>query len=374
MIYIFCWILNYILLLVSRFTRRKRLAAGLVILVLGSLVVLRGRVGADTGIVYESMAKELMAGGTTEPLFAGLLIAMVLLFPTPLLAVTMGIGSIFVLTLFLYVRRADDRELFILQGFLIPAFFWGLSISGQRYGLAFAFLLLVMQSVRLKQFKWAVAFSVIAILIHYSSVLFLVLWGAMILKISRTVYLRFLGGFAVVSVLLVTFASEHFEEKLLLYFGSDYTAPSSWSGLSNILITMMLLAGIVLGSLERAVKTRVVVVCLVGLLGSVIVTQFSYGGLRLLGIVETAVVYAALALYEKFNSPFKVKIASMILLAGLLGAVGTYRNMLDEDRVLDFPGRSLPYKFFWQEEINESSLRSWQISVWRCVTRGGHRV
>jgi hypothetical protein len=39
----------------------------------------------------------------------------------------------------------------------------------------------------------------------------------------------------------------------------------------------------------------------------------------------------------------------MILIAGLFGAVATYRNMLDEDRVLDAPGRSLPYTFFWQE-------------------------
>jgi hypothetical protein len=193
MIYIFGWIVNYLLLFVSQFTRRKRLAAALSILALGAVVILRGRVGVDTGIVYESMAKTILTGTNTEPLFAGLLIAMVMLFPTPLLAVTMGIGSIFVLLLLLYVRRADPRELFILQAFVIPALFWSLSVSGQRYGLAFSFLLLAMQSVRLKQYKWAVALSVIAIFIHYSSVLFLVLWGVMILKVSRAAYMRFLG-------------------------------------------------------------------------------------------------------------------------------------------------------------------------------------
>jgi hypothetical protein len=237
MIYIFGWIVNYLLLFVSQFTRRKRLAAALSILALGAVVILRGRVGVDTGIVYESMAKTILTGTNTEPLFAGLLIAMVMLFPTPLLAVTMGIGSIFVLLLLLYVRRADPRELFILQAFVIPALFWSLSVSGQRYGLAFSFLLLAMQSVRLKQYKWAVALSVIAIFIHYSSVLFLVLWGVMILKVSRAAYMRFLGVLILITTVLVTFASAHFDEKVILYFGSDYTAPSKVSGLTNIFTT-----------------------------------------------------------------------------------------------------------------------------------------
>ena len=153
MIYICGWAINYLLLFFGEITKRRRLCAAASILALGAVVVLRGRVGADTGFVYESMAINISNGIITEPLFSGLLLITVLLFPTPLLAITMGIGSLFVLSLLLYACRADTRELFILQAYFIPAAFWASSISGQRYGLAFTFLLLAIQCLRLKQGK-----------------------------------------------------------------------------------------------------------------------------------------------------------------------------------------------------------------------------
>jgi hypothetical protein len=349
MIYLFGWAVNYILLFVSQFTHRKRLAACLSILILGAVVVLRGRVGADTGIVYEAMAKLILTGIPVEPFFAGILIVMVLLFPTPLLAVTMGLGSLFVVLLLAYVRRADTHELFILQAFFIPAAFWISSVSGQRYGLAFGFLLLAMQSVRLKQFKWAAALSAMAILTHYSSVIFLVLWGVMILAANRKTYLRLIFLLTLVTIMLLAFAGKHLDTKFLLYFESDYSAPSILSGIANMFTTLLLLSGVALGSLERVAKFRIVIVSLLATACSIMLTQYSYGGLRLLWIGETVVPYAALTLYGNAASPIKVNFKTMILIAGIVGAIATYRNMLDEDRVLEFAGRSLPYTFFWQE-------------------------
>lgn len=349
MIYVAGWVVNYILLGVSLFTSKKRLSAALSILVLGLVVVLRGRVGADTGIVYESMAKSILSGTTTEPFFAALLIVMVVLFPTPLLAVTMGIGSIFVILLLIYVYRAEDQEIFILLAFVVPAAFWGMSISGQRYGIAFCFLLLAMQSVRLKQYKWAIILGTIAVLTHYSALVFILLWGLMILRGSVKAYLKMFGALTLTTVVVTTLAIQHFNEKFILYFESDYTAPSKLSGLMNIFAIVLLVGGIALGSLENTAKIRVAVVSFLGMIVFVVVTQYSYGGLRLLGIVETAVPYAALALYQKAKQPFQINFKTMILIVGLVGAIATYRNMLDEDRVLNFQGRSLPYTFFWEE-------------------------
>ena len=262
MIYICGWVVNYILLFLAETTKKRRLCAAVSILALGAVVVLRGRVGADTGFVYESMAIASVNGIVTEPFFSGLLLLLVFLFPTPLLAVTMGVGSLFVFSLLLYAWRAEPRELFILQAYFIPAAFWGSSISGLRYGLAFTFLLLGMQSIRLNQRKRAVAIIAIAILTHYSCVLFLALWGFSVIKPNRKHYLLFIGILIFLSGALVIFASGHFAEKFFVYFENDYIKPSLISGLTNVLTTALLLVAVALGSLLKPVKIRVAVVAL----------------------------------------------------------------------------------------------------------------
>jgi hypothetical protein len=349
MIYICGWVFNYFLMLLGDLTQKRRLAAAVSVVALGAVVILRGRVGADTGFVYESMAANISNGLNTEPLFVGFLFVAVLLFPTPLLAVTMGIGSLFVLSLFIYVCRADDRELFILHAYYIPAAFWGSSISGERYGLAFTFLLLGMQSIRLRQYKWAVALSTAAILTHYSCVLFIVLWGALVIKANRRNYLLLTTAVVLLSGILATLANVHFQEKYIVYLESGYTKPSGLSGLASILTTGMLLLAVVLGSLSQTEKFKFVGITLLGVMASFAISMYSYGGLRLLGMVGSTVPYAALCLYQRNRLPLKVNFMSMILLVGFVSTLLTFKDMLNEDQVLTIPGRSLPYTFFWQE-------------------------
>ena len=349
MIYICAWIVNYLLLLFSELTNRKRLAAVLSVLALGAVVILRGNVGVDDMSGYESLAIRMSMGFDIEPLFVGLMALLGSVFPTPQLAVTMGLGSVYVLLLLVYVSRADDRELFIMQAFYIPAMFWTSALSGQRGGLAITLLLLALQSVRLKQNKSAVILSVAAIFTHYSAVLFIAFWGAMVLKVSRKTYFRFGGLLVLLSAVLIAFARTHFDEKFIIYLGSGYTAPSRLSGLATVFVTGLLLMAVVIGSIEKEAKVRIITISLLGLAAFVLITRYSYGGLRLLPIVETAVLYAALSLYAGSARRFKAHFKSMVLIAGLAGAILMYRDMLNEDRVLTTPGRSLPYTFFWQE-------------------------
>lgn len=349
MIYTYCWVINYILLIVAHFSKRKRVAAALSVLVLGAVVVLRGNVGVDMDNYVYMTAH--VATANTEPLFALLLTVLNALFPTPLLAVTMGLGSIFVTMLLIYVRRADARELFILQAFFIPALFWGSSISGQRFGLAFTFILLALQSVRLKQHKLALALSVIAVFTHYSSVLFIVLVSMMVLETSLKTCVRFSVLVLVTSSAVLAIGQSHFKEKYLEYFvGINHTSPSSLSGLSIITVTGILLLAVSSSSLGQVAKARIWLVTVLFLCFSFIVASVSYGGLRLLQIVEVAVPYAALYLFAKYRIPFKARFQWFVIFAGLLCAGVTYRDMHWGELALA-PGstRSLPYTFFWQE-------------------------
>jgi hypothetical protein len=350
-IYIAGWIANYCLSAIGALLGRRRLCAIVSCLLLGIVVILRGRVGVDTGIVYESMATSVARGFpvNTEPLFLALLHLTTALFPTPLLAITMGLGIPFTALLSIYAWRADDQELFILHGFFIPAEFWTSSISGQRFGLAFALVLLAMQSVRLREGRRAALLVAAAVFMHYSTVLFLVLWGGMILRPRLRTYGWFLGGIVLISGVVLYSGKAHFSEKYVAYFQSEYFAPSEVSGISNIAITAVMLAGVLMGSMNKSAKVRIVIVMVVAMscfFGFVLV---SYGGLRLLVIGELALPYAALTVYQAQRERFGLQFRAAILLAGVLGAMSIYRGMLREDLLLDFPGRSLPYTFYWQK-------------------------
>lgn len=352
MIYIAGWIANYCLFAMGAVLGRRRLCAALSVLLLGAVVVLRGRVGVDTGIVYEGMAVSVVRGFpvNTEPLFLALLHLTTALFPTPLLAVTMGLGMAFTALLVLYVCRADHQELFILQAFFIPAEFWTSSISGQRFGLAFAIALLAMQSFRLREIWRTTLWIVAAVFMHYSTILFFALWMLVTLRPRFRTYAWFLGGFALISILVLLHGHSHFAEKYATYFQRDYFAPSDISGMSHLVITAVMLVGVLMGSLSKGEKSRVAIVTVLAMSSFIAVVSVSYGGLRLLAIGELVVPYAALAVYQSGFERFGRQFRAAILLAGVLGAMSTYRGMLREDHLLDFPGRSLPYSFFWQNE------------------------
>jgi hypothetical protein len=144
MIYALGWIVNYFLFFSSRYIGRRHAAAGSV-LFMGAIAVLRGRVGIDTGWVYEPMASDLSRLHNVEPLFGACLSMLVAVFKDPLAAVTVGLTSTLLLLLFIYWWRADAKELFVLQVFYMPAIFYEQSMNTVRFGLAFAVLLLFTQ-------------------------------------------------------------------------------------------------------------------------------------------------------------------------------------------------------------------------------------
>lgn len=351
MIYIAGWIVNYCLFAIGSIMGRRRLWALLSVLLLGAVVILRGRVGVDTGVVYEGMAANVAKGlpVNTEPLFLALLHLTTALFPTPLLAVTMGLGIAFTALLSVYAWRADNQELFIFHGFFIPAEFWIFTISGQRFGLAFVIALLAMQCFRLRENRRATALVIAAVFMHYSAMLFFGLWAVMVLRPRLRTYSWFVAGMALISAVVLYSGRSHFNEKYITYFQSDYFAPSDISGVSNLAITAVILTGVLVGSLRNSEKVRIAVVSVFAMAMFFGVVFVSYGGLRLLAIGELAVPYAALTVYQARRESFGRNFRAAILLAGVLGAMSMYRGMLREDRLLDFPGRSLPYKFYWQQ-------------------------
>jgi hypothetical protein len=349
MIYLLGWAFNYLLFFTPERYITKRRATVIAILALGAIAVLRGRVGPDTGGTYESMASHISTVHDIEPVFVGLLTLLVAVFPNPLLAVTMGLSCVHILLLLIYAKRADSHELFILQAIYIPVAFYQQITSALRFGIAFAVLLLFTQAMRRKHFKWAIILAAVAIFTHYSAALFLVFWLGATIEYGKCRRL----AFAAVPLACIAAAAFYGQTQLLqkfsLYFLQEFKAPSSMSGLSSIVVTSFILLGVIESSLWTIEKLKIVTFGLLGLGMSWWITQYSYGGLRLLSIIELVVPYATLMIYQRHRLRIGTHLRVLMVAAGLMGACFVYRNMLDETTVIRTTSPSLPYKFVWDE-------------------------
>jgi hypothetical protein len=349
MIYVLGWVVNYFLFFSSRYIGRRHAVAASILFV-GAIAVLRGRVGTDTGFVYEPMASDISRLHNVEPLFGAWLSVLVAAFKDPLVAVTVGITSTFLLLLFIYLWRADSKELVALQVFYIPAIFYEHSMNTVRFGLAFAVLLLFTQSVRLREHKRAILLAIAAILLHYSSLVFLAIWLITRLDLDRMPD-KAIAAISVVSLpVLFVLADTYIQRKSSLYLDDKFLAPSAYSGAGVVAVTALVLFGVISGRLENKDKAKVVIFGFLLVALSWVLTQYSYGGLRLLAIVELAVWYAAIASYQRARLRFERHLKVIFFFAGLVSIGFTYKHLLDEQLVVQHSSSPyLPYRFIWEE-------------------------
>jgi hypothetical protein len=260
----------------------------------------------------------------------------------------MGLGLVFVALQFIYVCRADRNELFFYQAFYIPALFFAQGTNLLRFGMAVAVLLLLVQCVNRKQMKWAAALAVMAVLIHYSSMIFLILWGASILEYKKKARIYMVIGTIAIFILVGFFARNYLLEKWVLYFVAVNEKPSAAAGLGAVGIQLVMAIGLLMTSIERAQKLKTIGFMTLGTAAFWYVGYYSIAATRLLLFPMIVVPLAALVFFAQRGLRFGPRFRVAIMLAGLLGAAVTYRNMLSEPTVADTTSPSLPYKFFWQ--------------------------
>ena len=350
MTYIISWIGNYILFSAGKISRQRHLFALISICALGALVVLRGRVGVDTSGIYESMAMWSVFGLKTEPLFALLLYIMSALFPTPLLAITMGIGSIYVLLLLVYVARADLKELYVFNVFFVPVLFWKMGINELRYGIALAFVLLAMQSFKRQQKLACILLITSAVITHYSSFLFLMFWVILAIPINPKLYLKFGLPILSAAVIVLLMDQDYLYTKYVFYSGNiNHNIRSYYTGIGPAMILTLQNVGVCLGNLDRSDKVRIVAVSVLMISSSYFIMLSTDAGLRFLEMSVIATTYAALYVHQNQEKEMGFWFCGAVGLSGLIGMTATYHNMLIEKNVLfNLQSPSIPYRFFWQ--------------------------
>lgn len=349
-VYLALWLVLYCLVgAVAVRAMPHRVAAMFGIVAFGFFAIVRGNVGTDTVGVYQEMARILSSGGfdanDLEPGFRALLYGFVRWTGSPQLAVR-GIALVFTVLLLGFAARAYKVESWYLIALFIPAFFLQLGFNAERVGIACAVLLLSAQCYRLGQTRLSEVLFWGSLVFQYSSLVVLV-YTLLVESKMRT--RRFILT-AVATLCVVTafafFAHAYVLAKYTLYVLSGFHSPGGFSGLSQIAVVAIILAGLRHFHLEPQLHRRTLWVTIALCALFLGITRYSYAGLRLLDIIAFALPYVLLRATARGDAVLTSRAKLVFVVAGVVGAAFFFRNMLLELGTSQSP--FIPYSFIWQ--------------------------
>lgn len=327
MVYLLGWGAIYYSLLVSAITSYRIRSFGfLTILLFAGISVFRGSTGTDTAN-YESMLAGFSLNTIWESVEPGFVL-LGLLFKELFGSAETGVRAVsalfFILVAFYYFR-ADRNEAYILLAYMAPAYFYQYSMNVLRLGLASILLLIAIQALRNRHMIKSNAIMAMAVLFHYS-ILFSICY--LVINFFKSIKLGYVFVIGVFILLVLYIFNEHILLKMSTY--TDYEPPSSISGLSKVLIILLLILGVIFSRLPATIRNRVFFTTILFTGFALGVTSFSYAGLRLLDLIAFALPLVILMLHSEANHLFNWKTKLSFLLAGGGSAVAAYRGFLIE--------------------------------------------
>lgn len=332
MIYLVGWMGCLLTLLISSLTRyHGHFFVFVLLLFFLGVAFLRGAVGTDTAN-YERMLTDFIdsyyAWNGREPGFVALGWLLATLSPTVEVGVRL-ISLIFFALLAFFVSRADKNELFLLLAYILPTFAYQYSMNALRIGLASAFILLMIQEIRLRSGKAAIKYGVIAALFHYTILLSVVMiflsqqpWGRLS-TVLKNIALLSLFSIGLISV------DFYVADKVQIYTSGDYSKPSALSGLSILVPNTIILIGILFSHFPKSEKIKLLFLFIFIFASGMIITQFTYAGLRILNLGGFIIPLCMLASYSRLGLRFDRRFRFSLLMAGLLSSIGVYRGFVN---------------------------------------------
>lgn len=319
------------------------------LLTFGFFAAVRGDVGTDTVVVYQSIAQNLLSDGfgatAIEPGFRALLYGLVNMTASPELAVR-GIAVLFTMLLLRFAVGANKAENWYLFALFIPASFFQLAFNVERTGIATAVLLLALQEYRLGKSRRSAVLSWGSVLFQYSSLVIL----AYVFLVENKLRTRRFAAVAVTVTsavaLFVFIADAYVSQKYNLYVESGYESPTALSGLSRVVVIFVILAGLRCFRMKEQLWRRMFWITLVFCAIFWAIARYSYAGLRLLDLVAFALPYVLLRAMARGDAALTGRAKVVYVVAGVIGAAFFFRNMLVEPTAAVSP--FLPYRFLWQ--------------------------
>lgn len=345
--YIIGWLLVYMsLLLWSAAEYRGRLFIAVTLIYLCVITVIRGDVGTDT-LFYENLL-QLRNLGHEGPFWE-------VAFWTPLATLARVVdseqyairfvGILFFGILLIYLYRSTEDERFVLVSYVIPVFAYQYGMNALRLGIASIFILIVTQELSRRNSSKMIPLLVLPNFIHITTflssvfIVSIIYRGAFLKKMIGVLILLILGGIA--SIVL----EKYFENKLDVY--EIQYAPSSASGISKIIVIITLMGGVASGRLPIIIKTNILLFTAVFSVFAAFVVVHSFAGLRLLDLISFALPVAILCSYKLNLLQFDKNIKTFFVIAGILGSLAVYRNIILEPSDSESP--FFPYRTFLSE-------------------------
>jgi len=289
--------------------------------------------GTDTQGIYEAMASAILNNqhslwiSGSELAFRELLSGFLVVTRSPVWAVRF-IGMVFIMLLVFFITKSDRREFFWFITFFVPVFIYQYGMNAIRAGIAMGVFLIGFQSLRRAKVRSFLLLSLLTFFFHYSFIfVFLLIFFFELAKV-RVKNILYFGVVGLIIFAIVLIQKEYFAAKLDLYL--DYNSPAIYSGLSRIIISTFLLIGVFIGRLPQREKIKLLTISVVIMISLQLLTVWSYAGLRFLELWVFVLPLIIIRAYDRTKTRFDKHIQLSLILAGFLGAIFVYRNMLTD--------------------------------------------
>lgn len=346
--YIFPYL--YILLLTLYFYKKIKIQSvdfkTLLILILPACLVaiLRGNVGTDTS-TYLNFFRDYKFFGNSltnfEPGFAFFAWLFSLLDFNERFSVAC-IGTL--TTLILCKNFSKSKEEMLLFGLILfPIYYVDFTMNGIRYGLGFTLSAVSVDALYDKKYKKTLFYSILAFLIHFSSILVIVPFLMNYLKRKYwVIVIMLLCIFVIVFPNIFDLLIFYFDKKEYAY--SLYYSPNNFSGVAPLLLTILFHLNFTINTKKKN-RSSLIHLILIAEVVSFLIARYSYAGLRLQGAFMFAMI-----LFLKNNWQFiqhrkrNLQILAIISLLAFLISIKNISSSLESDSPF------LPYTFFWDEK------------------------
>lgn len=341
MIYLLGWMMmlsSTILLSV----KNGKILVYFVLLYLVTISFLRGNVGTDTVsyiTIFEEI-KDLDIAPFDEWGFK-LLASLLVSFFEPELAVKLISVFFFILVTFFYIK-SDKNEAFFLISYFLPIFSYSYSMNTLRIGLSAVIFILIIKILGNKIFYYVnfILSSFLLIMFHYSAILYLIILYFFKKEIfSKGRFIFLLISFFVIAFFIMT--SNYMLIKFNMY--TDYSSPGIFSGSRIVFPLIILIIGIWFDKFSFLIKKEITLKFILLIFLSLVLTQISYMGLRILDILSLSVPIYILLLYKEKKLEFNFYMKFAFIVASILNMVATYLGFINEYGLGSSP--FLPYSF-----------------------------
>jgi hypothetical protein len=340
MIYIFPISLLYIYLALDSPDFRYSNLFYLLISILGVISIFRGAVGVDT-INYEFIVKIIRSSGSlliTEPGFAIIVRVLSNLFDSDMVVVRM-LTLVYVALTIIYFMKADKNEKYFLISYMIPAFYFIFSMNTTRIGLAAMIFILCVQHANKLKGEHKLWTPFISIFFHYS-MLFSGFYRLASIVRWRLKHSIFAALILLCFAYLIFLNTGYFLQKWIE--GEGIQSPSRYSGLSQMLISSLLLVGLLQSKVPKQRKIQLIVISSGLMILFYYVSQFSYNGLRALQLISLVLPIIILNFYQNYNLRFGLSVRICLFFSGLISFAAFFRNIYIDNGIGVAP--FLPYK------------------------------